>query len=291
MKKIIAALLATLSISASAADLTVYDLNSRGNPGSAVTERWIKELESQGIKVSYQAGLTCAGRDRFTQEKGPAVGIVFTGRVWASLYRGEDQCVVDLNSVRPVGSYEYAVKVCTRSDSGLGVQDITGKKSLKIAVAGNTNPHGIWVKSLNQSYGTNHTAITSYKNSGAVSLAVMSGDADFGLISALTTQSLEQSGKMTCVATTDVRDGNSIRRVFPKADPVLSSNNGIYAILSRNTDPVLYEKVRLAIIKIGKQLKAEGQSGLGVSELDAAGIKDYVEKSVNEVLASSKKIQ
>lgn len=277
-----------LSAVAAPVEITVYDMNSKGNPGSAITETWIQALEKQNYRVNYRTGLGCAGRDLFINDRGPSLGIVFTGRLWASLQSGEDQCVVDFSQVSAVGSYEYDVKLCTRSDSGLTAQDLKFK-NLKIAAAASVNPHGEWIRFFNQKYNTQHTPITAYKNSGAVAMGVLSGDADFGLISALTTSALEQENKLTCVATTNLQAPDNMQKLFPKMPAPLNNFAGVYGILSRNISDRDLKVINKIIRDVGQQLINEGKTGLRVSDRDSAGNKKYIEQSVNKTLAITKK--
>ena len=280
-----------MSFSSNARDLVVYDMNSRGNPGSVVTEKWLQKLEQKGFNVIYKAGVGCHGRDQFAGEPRASLGILFAGRMWGSLDRGEDQCVVDLGKVVAVSSYQYTIELCTRLDSGLQAQDLFRSTALKIGSNGKNNPHGYWVRSFNAQYNTNHVAVETYTNSRAVSLGILSGDIHFGLISSLDSKSLLQTGKIKCVATTDPSKNNQFASMFPKIPGLINSFNGTYGILARNLSPQDLATINQVITDTGKDMQSQGYDGLQVSTRTLDENDRYIRQIIIELANTTKKMQ
>jgi len=276
------------SVAVHATDITVYDMNSKGNPGAVITESWIKALEQQGYQVTYRGGMGCAGRDLFVKDQGAALGIVFAGRVWGSLDRGEDQCVVDLDRTPAISSYEYTIELCTRSDSGLAASDLLGDRPLKIGFNDSNNPHRYWTLALNRLYGVNHKPVGGYKNSGAVTLAILSGDIDLGMTSSLSVRSAVAEGKLKCLATTDSAQDHAFVKLFSRIDPLLNQFNGVYGVLANNLSDRQRQEINSIITAVGKKLADQDRTGLRVSDQSEQRNQQYLEQVIRQTLSVTK---
>ena len=261
-------------------EITVYDMNSKGNPGRIITQAWIDELNNQGFDVKFRPGLRCGGRDAYVGDNGKAIGISFNGRLWGSLHRGEDQCLVDLNKVTPVSTYEYIIGLCKRADNPATITDLRDKGGYTVALNANGNPHREWVLDVNRQYGVANKPLTNYKNSGAVSLGLLSGDADFGLLSMLTAKPLVEQGKLACVGTTDPADANEFKKVFSKVHPLLNGFNGGYIVTGRNLSSDEAAKITKVIAVTGKKLVQEGKTALLINDKSPKEIATYVNDMV-----------
>jgi len=289
MKNVFLAMITVLcSAAVQAASITVYDMNSKGNPGAVITESWIKALEQRGYQVTYRGGMSCAGRDLFVKDQGAALGIVFAGRVWGSLNRGEDQCVVDLDRTPAISSYEYTIELCTRSDSGLEVGDLLRDKQLKIGFNDSNNPHRYWTQALNHHYGVNHKPVGGYKNSGAVTLAILSGDIDFGLTSSLSVRSAVTEGKLKCVATTDSAQEHAFTKLFSQINPLLNQFNGVYGVLANNLSESQRQEINQIITEVGKELADQNRTVLRVSDQSEERNRQYLEQVIRQTLSVTK---
>lgn len=260
--------------------ITVYDMNSKGNPGRIITQAWVDELNKQGFEVKFKPGLKCGGRDAYVGDKGKAIGISFNGRLWGSLHRGEDQCLVDLNKVTPVSTYEYLIGLCKRSDNPATIADLRDKGGYTVALNANGNPHKEWVLDVNRQYSVANKPLTNYKNSGAISLGLLSGDADFGLLSLLTAKPLVVQGKLTCVGSTDPADANEFKKVFSKVHPLLNGFNGGYVVTGRNLTADEAAKITGVIATVGKRLVSEGKTALLINDKSPTEIASYVNDMV-----------
>lgn len=292
MQFFLAAIISVLMQSAgSAKELIIYDMNSRGNPGSIVTEKWMRNLEAKDYKITFKAGVGCAARDAFMAEDRSAIGILFAGRMWGSLDRGEDQCVIDFNKAVAISSYQYSIELCTRVDSTFTAEDLFKKTALKIGSNGRNNPHGYWVSSLNQQYETNHIAVATYANSRAVSLAVLSGEIDFGLISRLNSQALIQSGKISCVATTDRTKATQFQTIFPRIPALINNFNGVYGILARNLSAQDHDVINKVIEQTGVVMQTQGYDGLSISKGSTADNDRYIRQIILDLADLTKTMQ
>jgi hypothetical protein len=297
MKKIVTTLAAALLVAGTAhagwkefifgdqkTHLTVYDMNSKGNPGRVVTQAWIDELNKDGYEVKFRPGLKCGGRDAFVNDEGKAIGVLFAGRIWGSLHRGEDQCVVNLDELKAVSTYEYIMGLCKRSDNPATITDLRDKGGYTVALNANANPHKEWVLDLNRQYGVDNKALTNYKNSGAVSLGLLSGDADFGLLSMLTAKPLVEQGKLTCVGSTDPADNNELKKVFTKVNPLLNGFNGVYIVMGRNITDAEAAAINKTIADTGERMVKDGKTGLLVSRKGNKENADYVNNVVTKTV-------
>lgn len=261
-------------------EITVYDMNSKGNPGSIITQAWISELNKQGFNVKFKPGLKCGGRDAYVKDTGRAIGISFNGRLWGSLHRGEDQCLVNLNKVTPMSTYEYIIGLCKRSDNPATITDLRDKGGYTVALNATGNPHKEWVLDVNRQYGVNNKPLPNYKSSGPIALGLLSGDADFGLLSMLTAKPLIEQGKLACVGTTDPADANEFKKVFSKVHPLLNGYNGGYIVTGRNIETKEAAKITEIIAVVGKRLVSEGKTALLINDKSPAEIASYVNDMV-----------
>ena len=261
-------------------EITVYDMNSKGNPGSIITQAWISELNKQGFNVKFKPGLKCGGRDAYVKDTGRAIGISFNGRLWGSLHRGEDQCLVNLNKVTPMSTYEYIIGLCKRSDNSATITDLRDKGGYTVALNATGNPHKEWVLDVNRQYGVNNKPLPNYKSSGPIALGLLSGDADFGLLSMLTAKPLIEQGKLACVGTTDPADANEFKKVFSKVHPLLNGYNGGYIVTGRNIETKEAAKITEIIAVVGKRLVSEGKTALLINDKSPAEIASYVNDMV-----------
>ena len=259
-------------------EITVYDMNSKGNPGSIITQAWISELNKQGFNVKFKPGLKCGGRDAYVKDTGRAIGISFNGRLWGSLHRGEDQCLVNLNKVTPMSTYEYIIGLCKRSNNPATITDLRDKGGYTVALNATGNPHKEWVLDVNRQYGVNNKPLPNYKSSGPIALGLLSGDADFGLLSMLTAKPLIEQGKLACVGTTDPADANEFKKVFSKVHPLLNGYNGGYIVTGRNIETK--EAAKITEIIVGKRLVSEGKTALLINDKSPAEIASYVNDMV-----------
>lgn len=281
-----------VSVSTMAHEINLYELLSRGNPAAAITQEWTSAVNAAGFKVDYRAGLGCAGRDAFVQDKSPSLVIVFPGRIWGSLDRGEDTCVIDIAKYQPVAVYEYYNKICTAKGSGRRFEDLLNKQlTLKIGIQPVANPHQYWVDDLNEKYGTKHRTVTAYKNSGDVSRGVMAGDVDFGLFSGVTAEPLIRANKIECFATTDTSKKDSFTNLLPKIHPLLNTYNGSYIVLANNISKGDADRLRSIIKGVNEKMVATGTTNLVVPDLDASQMQKYAIDQVNSMLAVTKSMK
>lgn len=288
MKKIILTLALLASTSAMSASINLYEMLSKTNPAAGITQQWVQALDGK-FKIDYKSGLGCAGRDSFVADQGPSIAIVFPGRIWGSIDRGEDTCVVDVSKYKPIAVYEYYNKVCTASDQPYTVKDLMDPtKSFKIGIQPVANPHQYWVDDLNRQYGTKHKSVTAYKNSGEISRGVVAKDVEFGLFSGVTADKLIAAGKVKCFATTDVRQPDSFTKVFPKINPLLNTYNGSYIVLANNITDAQAQEMRSVVNEVNKKIRDSGTSSLIIPELDAKGMQKYVDDQVVNMLKVTK---
>lgn len=272
-----------------AKNIVLYELNSVGNPATPITQQWIGAVNKTNFSIEYRAGLGCAGRNSFVNDTRPSMAIVFAGRIWGSLDRGEDTCVIDINQFEPISVYEYYNKICTSADSNLSLVDLLDKnKKLKIGIQAVANPHQYWVDDLNRQYGTNHRTVTSYTNSGDVSRGVLSRDVDFGIFSGITAAALLETKKIKCIATTDSSKENSFVKLFPKINKVLNGYNGSYIVLAKNLSDNEIKKIRQIVNETNEKSMRSGATNLIAKSLEPDQMKVHANAQINEILSVTK---
>lgn len=291
MKKLFLTLL-FFSANLSAQTINIYELVSRGYAFSNVTQQWVTTLESS-YTVDYKSALSCGGRDEFVNDKKPALAIAFLGRIWGSMDRGEDACVLDVKRYRPLAVYEYTHKLCTSAESRLTLNDFFDKtKKYKIGLTVSSNPWGYWLNDFNRNYGTQFKLIDAYINSGEVSRAVVSRDVDWGIFSGSTADVLVKGGKINCVATTDTRESNSFVRVFPKVNRLLNTYNGSYIIFGSNLTEQDIKKIRNTIETVNRQARDAGvATSMIIPELTPVQTEKYVQDNLINLLNVTRKMQ
>jgi tripartite-type tricarboxylate transporter receptor subunit TctC len=283
MRKFLLSLLFVMS-PAMATDITVYEMLSKGNPASQITQKWAQAL-SPGFRVDFRSGLGCAGRDSFVKDRGASLAIVFPGRIWGSLDRGEDTCVVDVTQYKPVAIYEYYNKLCTAADQPYTLKDLFDTtKTLRIGIQPVANPHQYWVDDLNRKYGTQHRTVTAYSNSGEISRGVVAKDVEFGLFSGVTADALIAAGKVRCFATTEPGKPDNFTKVFPRINNLLNLYNGSYIVLANNLTDQQIEELRKIISRVNQEIRDSGTSSLVIPNLDAQGMQQYVNDQITNML-------
>lgn len=243
MKKIFITLSAMiLSLAtAHAESFTYYMMTTANSPSIKITEPLINKLrESYTIDWKQNAG--CAVKTQVERETNPIFVELVTGQMWMSLNEKNTNCVIDISKIRWVMVTETAYKFCVRADSTIKTfKDLVDLKDARVAYATGTVGKPL-IESLNKDLNASWRSIL-LTNSNAMLTALMAKDIDAAMLNIVASDPQESSNNIRCLATTEVGKENSLSKISPKTNPLLSKWALGYAVGLKNVSDQQYLKI------------------------------------------------
>lgn len=255
MKKFITTVffLLTTSFATAQEKFTYYMMTTSNSPMMRISEPLVTKLR-ETYDIDWKQNVGCSVKNQVDKETKPIFVELVTGQYWMSLYEGNNNCTINMTNMRWILFTDTAYKICVKADSTVNSwKDLSEFKEAKVAYTTGTVGKPL-IESLNKNLGTTFKPVL-LTNSNAALTSLLAKDIDAAFLNVLAADPQLLQGNIKCIATTEKNKNNSLSKISPKSNPLLTEFQLGYALGVKNVTEEQYQKISAEIKNVLPSIK------------------------------------